>query len=67
MLFSLKKLTSAQAIRVVACNTRHIIIYCNIFRVYVSFTDILFTLSLNVYAMFTLTWCLSTLALPGPL
>ena len=40
---------------------------CNICRVYVSFTDNLFTLFDCIYVIFTLTWCLSTLALTGPL
>ena len=43
----------------------HVTIYCNICRVYVSFTDILFTLSLIVYVMYTLACCLSTLGLTG--
>ena len=43
----------------------HVTIYCNICRVYVSFTDILFTLSLIVYVMYTLARCLSTLGLTG--
>ena len=45
------------------CFVSYLIIYCNICRVYVSFTDILFTLSLNVYVIFTLTRCLLILAL----